>query len=252
MPTVTSLLLLLLFIFLDLTRRHIITLVHHLSLLLTGHTRPGIYFYSLIFLPGVLVHELSHLFFALILRVPAGKIEIFPTFDHDAGEVKLGYVQIAKTDFVRRSLIGAAPTIVGIAAIYALATLNFAFLLSPESPLVYWQLLQTHFLPLDWLQFFFLYLIFTIASTMFTSRQDRDAWPLLGILLAIITLLLTLSGALNRVGQAFVQAIAVLAQTTGASLLLALTINLIALIPLILLKKILSIITGKKLVTSHA
>lgn len=248
----TSLLLLLLFLLLDLTRRHIITQIHHLSLLLTGHTRPGIYLYSLIFLPGVITHELSHLIFALVLRVPAGRIEIFPSFEAGSGEVKLGYVQIAKTDFIRRSLIGAAPTIVGIIAIYAIATLRFSFLLTPADLLTYWQLIQNHFLPLDWFQLTLLYLIFTIASTMFTSRQDRDAWPILGIFLIIITLLLSFSGLINAVGHVLVVALAALTQTIGASLLLALVVNVLVLIPLILLQKILSILTGKHIAVDRS
>ncbi len=70
---------------------------------------------SLIFLPGIIVHELSHFFIAVILFVPVGDIEFTPK-KNDNG-VKLGSIEIARTDPIRRSLIGFAPVFVGLALI---------------------------------------------------------------------------------------------------------------------------------------
>lgn len=249
MPAAANIfLLILLFIFLELTRRKILTSVHHISLFATGHAKPGIYLYSFIFLPGVIIHELSHLFFATFLGVPTGKIEIFPTIEPGNPEIKLGYVQIAKTDFLRRSLIGAAPTIVGIVAIYAIADINFSYLLSPTNNLFeYFSTALPKLFPLTLTNSIFLYMIFVIASTMFTSRQDRDAWPVLGIFLAIAGILVSMSGQIATVSNFFARNISQLFNTIGASLFMALTLNFFSLIVLIILEKIMSILTGKRI-----
>ena len=56
----------------------------------------AIYVYSVIFLPGTFVHELSHFLFALFLLVPVGEVDLVPTIEE--GNVKLGSVAIGKTD----------------------------------------------------------------------------------------------------------------------------------------------------------
>src|SRR5512147_1491563 len=68
--------------------------------------------FSFIFLPGVFLHELSHFLMAKILRVPTGRFSIFPQPLPD-GRLQLGYVETARADIVRDSLIGAAPLIFG-------------------------------------------------------------------------------------------------------------------------------------------
>ncbi|MBF8250153.1 MAG: hypothetical protein HW400_754, partial [Candidatus Levybacteria bacterium] len=83
---------------------------------------------SFIFLPGIIVHELSHLFVAMILFVPVGEMEFVPK--KHGNSVKLGSVEIAKTDPIRRSLIGFAPVFAGlgfvVGAVY-LFSINFLF-----------------------------------------------------------------------------------------------------------------------------
>ena len=68
--------------------------------------------FSIIFLPGVFLHESSHFVMAKILRVPTGDFSIFPQSLPD-GRLQLGYVETARSDIVRNSLIGAAPLIIG-------------------------------------------------------------------------------------------------------------------------------------------
>src|SRR5581483_9511260 len=64
------------------------------------------------FFPGVVIHELAHFIIATLLFVRTGDIEFVPKIEGD--RVKLGSVQIAKTDPFRRALIGVAPVLVGL------------------------------------------------------------------------------------------------------------------------------------------
>ena len=64
-----------------------------------------------IFLPGTFIHEISHLLAALFLLVPVGRINLLAEAEEEG--IKLGSVQIGKTDFIRASIIGLAPLLVG-------------------------------------------------------------------------------------------------------------------------------------------
>src|SRR5687767_3742453 len=81
-------------------------------LILTRDPRLTMGFFSMIFLPGVFLHELSHFLVAKLLFVRTGKFSIFPQSLPD-GRLQLGYVETARSDVVRDSIIGAAPLIIG-------------------------------------------------------------------------------------------------------------------------------------------
>ncbi len=110
---------------------------------------------AILFLPGVIVHELAHWFVASILFVQTGDIEFLPQVQGDT--VKLGSVQIAKTDPVRRFIIGVAPIVFGL-----LVLLGIFWLLTPS------------FSPLTWKTGIFLYAVFEIGNTMFSSKKDLE------------------------------------------------------------------------------
>ena len=122
---------------------------------------------ALVYLPGVVLHELSHAVMAMLLFVPVGKMEFMPEVAGD--HVKLGSVQVGKTDPVRRMLIGLAPVLVGCVVLFV--TLFY-------------------FLPRDlvsvtdniWQSIIVLYAIFAIGNTMFSSRKDLEGT--VGFLLA--------------------------------------------------------------------
>ncbi len=67
---------------------------------------------AVLFLPGTMIHELSHALVAVVLRVPVGRMEFLPKMD--SGTIRLGSVEIGQSDRVRRSLIGVAPFLVGM------------------------------------------------------------------------------------------------------------------------------------------
>src|SRR5258708_2029001 len=74
---------------------------------LTRSKKLTIYTLSVLFFPGTLIHELSHAVMAGILFVPVAHMEFIPKIEE--GGVKLGSIAVAKTDPLRRLLIGMAP-----------------------------------------------------------------------------------------------------------------------------------------------
>ena len=72
--------------------------------------------YSLLMLPGVLLHEGSHWLAATFLGVRAGRFSVVPERLAD-GTLRLGYVETEHADPLRESLIGVAPLLSGAAAI---------------------------------------------------------------------------------------------------------------------------------------
>lgn len=155
--------------------------------------------FSFLFLPGVLLHELSHFFMAKILFVRTGKISILPkVLSRD--RLQLGYVEVYETDFIRGSLIGAAPFISGVLMIMFLSNqfLNITPV-SPENLSGLWYniipLVKALFSANDVL--LWVYLIFTISTTMLPSESDRRSWlPL--ILLIVGGSILFFSLGLNE------------------------------------------------------
>ncbi len=153
--------------------------------------------FSIIFLPGVLLHEFSHYLIALILGVQTAHFSLIPQMLPN-GRLQLGYVETMKSDFFRDSLIGAAPLIAGGSLVAYLAVTRLDLL-----PL--WDTFRNGQFNLVWLGITLLpkaqdfplwfYLIFTISSTMLPSQSDRHAWLPLGVTVAVLLSLVVLAGA---------------------------------------------------------
>jgi hypothetical protein len=165
-----------------------------------GGTRDtGITVYLLIFYPGVMLHEITHFFAAALLGVPTGEIVLLPKRQAapDA-RVTLGSVKVGKSDFLRESLIGAAPFFSGCALIYCLVAIfikpiligagyTLGGLVTHLPALVTWQLMLA------------LYLILTIGNTMFSSREDIRSWPVVLIVSLLILGILSVMGLTGNV-----------------------------------------------------
>ncbi len=157
-------------------------------LILTRDTRVTMGIFSMLFLPGVFLHELSHFVMAKILRVRTGKFSIFPQSLPD-GRLQLGYVETARSDVLRDSLIGAAPLIVGTLFVAYVAVYHLQMR-------VLWDTFRNEQFDLFWLgvralpqsQDFYLwfYLAFAVSSTMMPSESDRHAWLELVISIAVL------------------------------------------------------------------
>ena len=166
-------------------------------LILTRDSRATMVIFSLLFLPGVFLHELSHFVMAKILGVRTGRFSILPKPLPD-GRLQLGYVETARSDVVRDSLIGAAPLIVGTLFVAYVAVYHLQMR-------VLWDVFRNGQFGLFWMgvralphvQDFYLwfYLAFTVSSTMMPSESDRHAWLELVISVAVLFALALLFGA---------------------------------------------------------
>lgn len=107
---------------------------------------------SLLFFPGTIVHEFSHFFAAIVLFLNVRGIEIFPKFEKD--QIKLGTVLYEKKDPIRGVLVGIAPFFGALLVFFVIS---------------YFNLFPSNNLGLNIALF---YLIFTISSVMFSSKQD--------------------------------------------------------------------------------
>jgi hypothetical protein len=215
-------------------------------LILTRDTRVTMGIFSMLFLPGVFLHELSHFVMAKILRVRTGNFSIFPQPLPD-GRLQLGYVETAKSDAVRDSLIGAAPLIVGTLFVAYVALYHLQMR-------VLWDTFRNGQFDLFWLgvralpqsQDFYLwfYLAFTVSSTMMPSESDRHAWLELVISITVLFGLALLFGAgpwmLSNVAPRLSTFLSSVAVIFGLSAFF----HILLIVPTTLIHKLLARVTG--------
>jgi hypothetical protein len=219
-------------------------------LLLTRSARLSLGLFSLLFFPGVLLHELSHYLMARILGVRTGRFSLLPELMPD-GKLRLGYVETAQTDLLRDALIGAAPFITGGAAvayigISRLGLLPLAARIVEMNWAGLWQGLAV--LPEQndfWLWF---YLAFTISSTMLPSASDRRAWLPIALVILVVVGLALIAGAgpwlLENLAPWLNRALRSVSTVFGISLAL----HLVLLLPLRLLRGMIAAVSGVRIV----
>jgi hypothetical protein len=172
--------------------------VQGIGLLLTGDSDRSFLLYSLLLFPGTVVHELSHFAAALFLDVRVRKLSLIPTRQPD-GPVRLGFVEIDRTETLREALIGLAPLIAGTAFVLLLAppglpTLQESRPLAEQLGDLLGSIPNALGAPDFWL---LLYLIFSISNGMLPSESDRQAWRPVAIWLGAAALLLYVSGVVT-------------------------------------------------------
>lgn len=178
---------------------------------LIGANRLALWIYTLVMLPGIIVHEMSHAITALLLLVEITHVSIGPVVTEDG--ISLGHVQFKRTDIFRHSLIGLAPLIVGTVILLLISIAAF------DLPRMHDALTGGHWPDAvntfaasfssgwTWLA---LYFIFAISATMFPSESDQKAWlPVLlyltiivsiGTIVGLVPILMEwLAGAINAV-----------------------------------------------------
>ena len=219
-------------------------------LLITRRPALSLGLFSLIFFPGVLLHEVSHYLMARLLRVRTGRFSLIPTLLEN-GQLQLGFVETARVDYVRDALIGMAPLLTGGLAIAylgirRLGLVSLAGLAAGGDWAAFWfSLRAVPQLPDFWLWF---YLAFTISSTMLPSASDRQAWLPLVLTIVALAAAALLAGAgpwmLANLAPRLDQGLRVLATVFGISLALHLALSL----PVGLSAHLLSRLTGMKVV----
>lgn len=142
---------------------------------MTGSKKSATHLLAFLFLPGTTIHEISHAITAMVLGVHVGKITLFPEIE--GKYIKLGSVEIARTDMIRRFMIGTAPFFWG-------TTLLLSLLFFTEKYALY---------TTPWI-FLIVYGIFEIGNTMFSSKKDMEgAIKLLFIVVLGISILYLLN-----------------------------------------------------------
>lgn len=220
--------------------------IQAIFLLLTKRAEISLALFSLLFFPGVLIHEVSHFLVARLLGVGTGRFSLLPRAMPN-GRLQLGYVETAKTDILRDTLIGAAPLVAG-GLFVAYAGLNR---LGLEAV---WVAIQSMQAPQVWAAFgliseqqdfwLWFYLTFVVSSTMLPSAADRRAWPSVGIVLVVLLALALVSGA----GQWMADTLSPLVNKALLALDIVLGISVLfhlALLPLIwVIRRLLEKLTG--------
>ena len=165
--------------------------------LITRRLDIAIMLFSIIFFPGVLLHEGSHYLVARLLGVRTGGFSLIPRPLGD-GKLQLGYVETASADWLREALVGAAPLITGglfvaYAGLFQLKLITLWQALWADSLEIFFESFRTLMSRPDfWLWF---YLALVVSSTMLPSESDRRAWLPLGLILLSLLGISLVAGA---------------------------------------------------------
>ena len=220
--------------------------IQTIFLLLTRNSSASLGLFSLLFFPGVLLHETSHFLAARLLGVRTGHFSVIPQLTSD-GRLRLGYVETEKADLIREALIGAAPLLTGGAAVIFLGTHNLGGMALSQ---VVAQQAWGEFLPVlkamtrqpdFWVWF---YLAFTVSSTMLPSQSDREAWIPIAGGLAVLTMIAVFAGAGGWLSEHVFPLIRLALGTLTAIFGISLLVHLILAMPIWLIRVGINRITG--------
>jgi hypothetical protein len=164
---------------LSLLSKHLINSIFQLVYYMSKSREVAAHFLAFIFLPGTIIHELSHVISAGVLMVQTGEIEFIPEV-HEGG-IKLGTAEIGKTDPIRRSLIGIAPVLAGLSIIIGGLYLFSSNLIAGNDYSF-------------WIYSAIFYALFVVGNTMFSSKKDLEGVIGVGFALASILAVLYFIG----------------------------------------------------------
>jgi hypothetical protein len=156
--------------------------IQGLTFAVTGNPGCAIRALFLILLPGVLLHEASHWLVANIVGVRTGKVSI------GLGKMRgkhfsLGSVTVDRSDPLRESLIGVAPFVFGLLAVWLTMGIGFG-LWSPDNPMEVYEVISSTITdPLTWVA---LYFVFAVSTSMIPSESDREPWGPIILVFALI------------------------------------------------------------------
>lgn len=160
--------------------------------------------YYLLFFPGILLHELSHLIMAKLVGLRVGKLSLGPKPRRHS--VELGSVTVSRGGPLRESLVGLAPFLGGSAALLAIgygifdvAALGQAWyaggwLAALRAANGIWRVSDF------WL---WAYLVFAISNAMTPSPADRQPWLTAGIYIVLALVIAYFLGGLALLPAGF-------------------------------------------------
>lgn len=220
---------------------------HHIQgfvLALTGNPGCGLRLLFYLLLPGIVLHEASHFVVAKFLLVHTDGIDI-GIGRPQKKRVSLGSVNIERTDPLRQSLIGIAPFIVGIGAIWLIAGAGFD--LWPNAGLSFEQMIgRVREYAYDWTTWLDLYLIFAVSTAMIPSESDREPWAPVITFFGLGVAILFLMGWTPRVPPDLVLLARQLLDALTFALGVAVLVNGVVALALWVLERTVESISGKR------
>ncbi len=215
-------------ILLYLSQKKLVSIFGRLIHRFGGSRNSLIIFWSIIFLPGTVIHELSHFLFAILTGARTGKIEIFPRIleedfeSEEKGGVTLGFVQTQKLNPIQGVFVGLAPFFVGLALLIWISSSIQSSYLSTSYYLLIFQG----------------YLFFTISNSFFPSGSDLKHVIPATMILAILAFILWYLGVqfFWKPSTQFYDVLNTITLTIASSAVL----NLIIIILISILNKVLS------------
>jgi hypothetical protein len=204
--------------------------------------------YSIVMLPGVLLHEGSHWVMATLLGVRTGRFSILPERMPD-GALRLGYVETVKVDFLREALIGVAPLVAGAGAIIFMGYERLGVgpvgeaLTRGDGLAMVEGIRAMTAAPDFWV---WLYAIFTVSNSMLPSASDRRAWLPSAALLALLGGLLVYAGFGPVLAEALAAPLDAATRALAAAFTLTIALNLFIAPFIWLVERALMRVTGLK------
>jgi hypothetical protein len=189
-------------------KRWISAHVQGVAFLMTGSPQVALWFFWVLFLPGTLLHEISHWVTAKVLAVKTGRFSVWPQVKKK-GELQMGSLQVEVADPFRHSLIGLAPLVFGSLAVLLVGLGRLELgqvgeaLRTGDLEVVLEMVARILTVPDVWL---WIYLIFAISNAMLPSPSDRQAWWSVFIYLSL-ALLLAIGLGLNPIFSPSIQTI---------------------------------------------
>ncbi len=218
------------------------------AFLLTGNPQVAMWFFWGLFLPGTLLHELSHWLTATLLGVKTARFSLWPTVKK-RGQLQMGSVQLEVADPFRHSLIGVAPLIAGSVAVLIigqgrleLGQLGLA-LNSGDLELVGQAVTKTLAVPDVWL---WLYLIFAISNAMLPSASDRESWRTVLIYLGLALILAIGLGLNPTVSLSLQEFVLTIVTYLLSAFVITIAVDLFFVLLIILIETVLAWMLGRR------
>ncbi|MDD5369432.1 MAG: hypothetical protein PHQ40_10120 [Anaerolineaceae bacterium] len=220
------------------SQRQLHSELQSILLLITRQPTVALVIFSLLFFPGVFLHEASHFLAARLLGARTGRFSLIPQM-MPGGRLRLGYVEAAPAGAFRDALIGVAPLLSG-AGLVAWVGLNRLGLGGLEVKLtgggIQALLAAVAGIPQQTDFWIWFYLVFTLSSTMFPSTSDRRGWLSVSLVITGLLIGAILAGAGPWMAQALVPGLERAMQSVAAIFSVCLAVQVVLLPPLWLLR----------------
>ena len=220
--------------------------VNGIGLLISANSMVATWLYFILFLPGILVHEVSHYVVALAIRADPTRLRLWP--EVKGGRVVLGAVEIRNSDPFKHSLVGVAPLVMGSLVVWLVAQrLQFdrlgTSLMIGNMDFVFRAISESLSTPDFWL---WLYFLFAVGNVMLPSPADRTYWTPILAFLGTILLLLLFFDLIPEIPRYFQEIFLSIISALVFALTTVVVVDLVFIVLIYLVESILGVTTGRR------